>query len=106
MDKQLNTIGFILCTCEGKIPNHIDLEAIEALLRKKKIRVVRASKLCEDWTPLENLAKDSKPAGLVIGACLDETFLSNLREKLDQAGVEEFSTSIFDLLGQSLLIKK
>lgn len=103
MDKQLNTTGLILCTCEGKIPTHIDLEAIEALLKKKKIQVVRANKLCVDWTPLENLASQSKLAGLVIGACSDEIFLSNLRERLNQAGVDEFSTSTLDLLGQSLL---
>ena len=60
MDKLLNTTGLILCTCEGKIPTNIDLEAIEASLKKKKIQVVRADKLCEDWTPLENLAGQSK----------------------------------------------
>lgn len=79
----------------------MDLEKVAASFTKSKIELVIADKLCEDWTPLENLVKQSKLAGLVIGACSDELFLSSLREKLNRTEMDEFSTAKFDLLQQS-----
>lgn len=101
MDKQVNTISIILCTCQGRVSNRIDLQELATSLQKRKVQVIIADELCEDWTPLENLTKKSKPAGLIIGACSKEVFLSNLPEKLTQRGIDEFSTSTLDLLGQS-----
>jgi len=103
LDRPINTTASILCTCEGKISTLIDLEALAAFLSGKKVQVVMADKLCEDWTPLEDLAKQSKSAGLVIAACRSEIFLSDLHERLNKAGVDAFSSETLDLPGQSSL---
>lgn len=103
MDKPVNALNLVLCTCNKKISSRLDLHKLADLFEKRKIQVAITDKLCEDWTPLEDMARQSKQAGFVVGACSDEIFLSNLREKLNQHGADEFSTSTVDLLGQAEL---
>lgn len=103
MDKPLNTTGILLCTCRGKISKHIDLEALSASFKDRTGQVIITDSLCEDWTPLENMAKQARIASLVLGACSEEPFLSKLPEKLGSAGLDEFSSSTLDLLGYATL---
>jgi len=107
--RELPKILVIICNCDGKITEAIEMQKVVQQLQTdplvQRVEFLEQTCTADGWENMVKLVKESQPNRILIGACLPYVYKRKLKELGRQIGLDPALMDVVDINSQGRRLK-